>query len=151
MKLIVLDDVLDAIVQECARNYPEECCGVLLGKDDNPFERAIVQVLHVPNQREDERTRRYLIGPDAYRFADQAARAFGLDILGFYHSHPDHPAVPSTYDREHAWPWYAYMIVPVQRSGAGAPLVWVLSDDRTRFDEVELLRGTRAAPTSEAG
>ncbi|HUE97299.1 MAG TPA: Mov34/MPN/PAD-1 family protein, partial [Longimicrobiaceae bacterium] len=62
----------------------------------------------------------------------------GLEVVGFYHSHPDHPARPSSFDRDHAWPWYSYGIVPATSSGAGAPRAWRLRDDRSRFDEQEI-------------
>lgn len=65
---------------------------------------------------------------------EKDARARRLDVLGYYHSHPDHPARPSEYDRNHAWPWYSYVIVSVKRGEPKDTTSWVLSDDRSRFD-----------------
>jgi proteasome lid subunit RPN8/RPN11 len=73
------------------------------------------------------------------RVVEDAAARGGLDVLGFYHSHPDHPAIPSAFDRDHAWPWYTYVIVPVEGGEAGAPRAWQLKQDRHHFDEVRLL------------
>ena len=58
-------------------------------------------------------------------------------MLGIYHSHPDDPARPSEYDRDHAWPWYSYLILAVGRGAAGDLNAWQLRDDRTGFDPVE--------------
>jgi proteasome lid subunit RPN8/RPN11 len=90
------------------------------------------------NSREDSRRNRYLISPRELLAADRDAQKRGLDILGIYHSHPDHPARPSEYDREHALPWYSYIIVSVNRGVAGDLASWNLRDDRSAFDREEL-------------
>jgi proteasome lid subunit RPN8/RPN11 len=69
------------------------------------------------------------------RAAERAAAAAGLEIIGFFHSHPDHPARPSAFDREHAWPWYAYLIVSVEDGRAVDWRVWELQEDRSAFVE----------------
>jgi len=83
--------------------------------------------------RESEKNR-FLIDPREQVRVEKDARARGLDVLGYYHSHPDHPARPSNYDREHAWPWYSYIIVSVEQGEARDMTSWVLSEDRVRFD-----------------
>jgi len=90
--------------------------------------------------RESERNR-FLIDPLEQLRVEKDARARGLDVLGYYHSHPDHPARPSEYDRDHAWPWYSYIIVSVERGEPKDMTSWVLSDDRARFDseQIEML------------
>lgn len=125
---------IEAIRDHGRRSYPEECCGVLIGRDGGD-DRVIVRVEPADNVKDAERERRYLIHPDDVRRLDEGARAEGLDIVGFYHSHPDHPAEPSAFDREHAWPWYSYVIVPVAAAGPGAPRSWRLREDRAGFDE----------------
>lgn len=123
------------ILDHAASAYPEECCGVMVGREEPDGARTVVRVTRAENRREDERERRFLIPPDAVREAEEAAREDGLDVLGFYHSHPDHPPRPSDFDREHAWPWYSYVIIDVARGTPGVLRSWRLRDDRSGFDE----------------
>jgi len=125
-----------AMARHAAEAYPEECCGALIGTDGLP--RSVDRVVAAGNARSEERGRRYLIEPGTVRAAERAAGDDGLEVIGFYHSHPDHPARPSGFDRDHAWPWYSYVIVPATSSGAGAPRAWRLRDDRSGFDEQEI-------------
>jgi proteasome lid subunit RPN8/RPN11 len=126
---------LDAMRVHAAGGYPEEICGVLLGRDSGSDGRTIDRIVRVANARTEERGRRYTIPAESLRDIERDARADGLDVIGFYHSHPDHPAEPSVYDREHSWPWYTYVIVSVQ---AGDPVdlrAWRLQEDRSGFEE----------------
>jgi proteasome lid subunit RPN8/RPN11 len=140
---------LDQIRQHGAREYPNECCGILLGRVDGE-NKEVREVVPLKNLRreaaeaekllpldspglESERNR-FLIDPRDQIRVEKEARARGLDVVGYYHSHPDHPARPSNYDREHAWPWYSYVIVSVQRGEPKDLTSWVLTDDRKRFD-----------------
>ena len=122
--------------EEC---YPQECCGALLGHEDNSG-RAILDLLPLENRHGDSPSTRFTISPDDFRRAEQVARERGLDLVGWYHSHPDHPALPSEFDRAHAWPWYSYVIVTVARGRAGQISAWRLDDNRTRFtpDRLEI-------------
>ena len=113
--------------------YPEEGCGVMLGRDSADA-RDVVEVIPFENQREDSRANRYLIAPEQFLAADREARARGLDVIGFFHSHPDHPAQPSAFDLEHAWPYYSYLIVSVERGRAVDTRAWRLLEDRSRFE-----------------
>jgi len=122
--------------------YPEEGCGVLLGRDAGGA-RVIERVIPFENQREDERGRRYLIAPEQLFVAEREAREAGLDVVGFFHSHPDHPAVPSAFDLEHAWPYYSYLIVSVGRGRVVDARSWRLAADRARF-EPEPLEASQA-------
>lgn len=130
-------DLLERIRAHGAESYPEECCGALLGDGDGA--RKVARLIRpFANSREGGRALRYFIGPEAFSEAEAAARAEGLGVIGIYHSHPDNPARPSEYDREHAWPWFSYVIVSVER---GRPLEltsWVLAEDRARFHEEEV-------------
>lgn len=149
MSLRLTERHLDAIRTHGARDYPNECCGILLGSA-NGETKEVKEVVALKNIRSDpalaqkfvpledpgretERNR-YLIDPAEQLRIEKGARARGLEVLGYYHSHPDHPARPSDYDREHAWPWYSYIIVAVERGTPKALVSWVLSDDRSRFD-----------------
>ncbi len=123
--------------------YPEEGCGVLLGREAGQW-REVERVMGFDNRREDSRANRYLIAPEQFLEADRAAREAGLEVIGIFHSHPDHPAAPSAFDLEHAWPYYSYLIVSVERGTAGETRVWRLAEDRSRFEpetlELELGR-----------
>ena len=127
------------------RAYPEEGCGVLLGREAEG-ERWVERVIAIDNVREDSRHNRYLIAPGQFLAAEREARAADLDVIGFFHSHPDHPSEPSAFDLEHAWPWYSYLIVSVERGTVKDARSWRLTEDRTRFEPEDLLL---AAP--EAG
>jgi len=132
---------LEAIRSHAQAAYPEECCGALFGRalDASGGAREAVRAAPAENARREERARRYLLGPEAVlRLEAEAARA-GLEVIGFYHSHPDHPAEPSAFDREHAWPWYTYLIVPVRAGEPGAARAWRLAPDRSGFEPEELV------------
>jgi proteasome lid subunit RPN8/RPN11 len=132
-------EALEAIRAHAREGYPEEACGALLGPPGRDGERRIARPTRLPNAREHERRRRYLIAPDALRTLEADASRAGLEIVGFYHSHPDHPGEPSRFDLEQAWPWYTYLIVPVVAHEPGVARAWRLRDDRSGFDEEELL------------
>jgi proteasome lid subunit RPN8/RPN11 len=137
MSLMISDQLLESIREHGKRAYPNECCGVLLGRMENS-RKSVVELRPMENAREDSPRNRYLISPRDLLEAEKAARALGLDIVGVYHSHPDHPARPSEFDREHAFPWYSYIIVSVR---GGEPLdltSWTLRDDRSAFDAEDL-------------
>ncbi len=122
-----------AIAQDADAAYPNECCGFLLGRA-NGEERFVEATVPARNDFErDERFHRFLITPRAYLDGEKVARERGLDIVGFYHSHPDAPARPSPYDLDHAWPWYSYVIVGISATGPGEATSWVLNDDRSQF------------------
>jgi len=118
--------------------YPYECCGFLLGRIQ-ANRRMVLQTRAASNQRADSPQNRYEISPKDYLRLDREARESGLDIIGFYHSHPDHPARPSTFDLENAWPGLVYVIVAVNHGKAGAITAGVLSDDRSRFLPEEIV------------
>jgi len=124
--------ILDQIRQHGEDTYPEECCGFLLGTADEDNQATALH--QVPNRQEDRRTHRYTITPADYRNADEAARAKGLDIVGMYHSHPDHPAQPSATDlAEATFPGYTYIVVSVTSGTATDLTAWTLAPDRSAF------------------
>lgn len=128
--------LLSAIEEHSRRDYPDECCGILLGSGEG--DATAVELREVANVREDERRRRFVISPRDYLAAERAARESGLSLLGFYHSHPDHPARPSEFDREHAWPNLHYVIIAVEKGAPGRSTSWTLTEDRGAFVEEEL-------------
>jgi proteasome lid subunit RPN8/RPN11 len=127
------------------REYPRECCGLLLGRLEGGGRKAVVEVFPVSNAREEEaRHNRSLITPEEYLRGERHARARRLDIVGNYHSHPDHPAAPSQFDLEHAWPTWSYVIVSVREGKAADVRSWELAADRSRFDEEEIMEGVES-------
>ena len=120
--------------------YPEEGCGVLLGRDEGE-DRLVERVVTLENRRGERRHDRYLITPEQVLEAERAGREVGLEVAGFFHSHPDHPAVPSAFDLEQAWPYYSYVIVSLERGRVAETRSWRLAEDRSRFDPetIELL------------
>ena len=133
MSLKISEELLDGIREHGKKAYPNECCGVLLGRIEDS-RKAVVELRAMENTREDSPRTRYLISSRELLEAEKAARARGLDIVGVYHSHPDHPARPSEFDREHAFPWYSYIIVSVHGGNPVDLASWTLRDDRSAFD-----------------
>ena len=128
MTLRLSASLVDAIRREGERAYPAECCGVLAGRPGEV--REVLKLVPMTNRRTDD-PHRYLIAPDDLRRIEAELRSSGLEVLGCYHSHPDHPAAPSPFDTNQAWPWYSYIIVRVDRAGAAELTSWVLDDDRS--------------------
>ncbi|MGA2141945.1 MAG: M67 family metallopeptidase [Brevinematales bacterium] len=133
---------IDEIVKNGEGDYPYECCGILFGKFEKNKSKTVERVLSISNARDkDNRHNRFLITPEEMMRAESAARKNKTDILGFYHSHPDHPAAPSQYDMEHAWPLYSYIIVSVKDGKAGDITSWELETDRSKFNPEILDKG----------
>jgi len=140
-RLTITPGVDQAIRAHGQETYPHECCGALLGRDDR-----VTETLALPNTTEEGPRRRFLVRPSDYREAERRASEIGAELLGFYHSHPDHPARPSQYDLEHAWPTFGYVIVAVASGAAGDMTVWYLKDDRSTFEEGTLIYGENPHP-----
>jgi proteasome lid subunit RPN8/RPN11 len=145
MALKLGDGVRDAIRAHGVETYPNECCGALIGRDG-----VVMAAFALPNTTEEGPRRRFLVRPQDYREAERQASARGGDLLGFYHSHPDHPARPSQYDLDHAWPFFSYVIVSVK---AGVPedmTSWRLREDRSTFDAEDLTYAQHDSDTHSA-
>ena len=134
MQKLRVDATIDAEIRRHGEEtYPHECCGALVGSGNH-----VTATVALPNTTEEGPRRRFMVRPSDYRVAEQKASELGGDLLGFYHSHPDHPARPSQYDLDHAWPTFAYIIVAVASGKSEAMTVWYLKEDRSAFDEGEL-------------
>jgi len=121
--------------------YPNECCGILIGEIDGAGVKTVKRVEPIRNAREDgEQYHRFLITPEDMLRAEKTARAAKMDVVGFYHSHPDHPAVPSGYDKDHALPFYSYVIVSVEKGRTKDLTSWELTADRTDFLPEDVLQ-----------
>ena len=131
---------VEAIRAHGVQEFPHECCGVILG-DLASGVKVVRELRPLPNVHEDGHERRYLVSPDAMFALLQEERRTKRKILGFYHSHPDHPALPSVYDRDWASPWYTYIIVSVMQGNPEAMTAWQLDDDRQNFlpDPIETI------------
>lgn len=136
-----LRDRIDAALCDA---YPHEGCGFLVGESD-AAEIRVRAVRPAENARQDSPHDRYLIEPEEFLRAIQEADVSGLDVVGFYHSHPDAPGVPSIFDRDHAWPRYAYLVVSVRDRTVRECRAWMLDEERREFDEVEIRDPVRAA------
>ena len=131
--LRLMPGIADAIRHHGVETYPNECCGALIGADG-----VVTQVAPLPNTTEEGARRRFLIRPSDYTFVEQEAARVNQELLGFYHSHPDHPARPSQYDLDHAFPFFWYVIVSIQQAKPDRMTVWRLADDRSQFREASL-------------
>jgi proteasome lid subunit RPN8/RPN11 len=158
MALRISQAQVDAIREHGAHDYPNECCGIMLGSelDGAKVVRELApisnlrheqvrseDVLPLADPRRESERNRFLMDPREVARVEAEARARGLDIIGYYHSHPDHPARPSEYDREHAWPWLSYVIIRIEAGNPRDYASWILADDRSRFENepVVLIQG----------
>jgi proteasome lid subunit RPN8/RPN11 len=137
--LTLNESVITAIRDHGRETYPHECCGALIGR-----EGEAVEACPLPNTTEEGPRRRFLIRPADYRAAETRASERGVELLGFYHSHPDHPAEPSQYDLDHAWPSFSYVIVSVREGRPEEMRCWRLREDRSQFDEDRIVAVSRA-------
>ncbi len=126
-----------AIRAHAAKDYPHECCGFLVGRADCDTV-TVMRTVSAANTRDDSPRNRFEIDPGDLVKTDKAARAEGLGVVGFYHSHPDAPARPSEFDREHAWAGYCYVIVSVQAGRPREMRSWRLREDHQAFAEEEI-------------
>ena len=137
MSVTIGPDVDAAIRQHGVATYPNECCGALIGRDG-----VVTGTYALPNTTEEGPRRRFLVRPQDYREAEKQAGVSGGELLGFYHSHPDHPARPSQYDLDHAWPFFSYIIVAVREGVPEDMTSWRLREDRSAFDQEDLIQKT---------
>ena len=129
MALVLHTTVADAIRRHGSETYPNECCGALIGRDG-----VVSSAYALPNTTDEGPRRRFRVRPEDYREAERQASQARGELLGFYHSHPDHPARPSQYDLDHAWPFFSYIIVAVRGGQPEDMTSWRLREDRSAFD-----------------
>lgn len=126
-----------AVVDDAERSHPDECCGFLFGvRREGAVEVTRAYAVH--NQREVNRRRRFEISPGDFMTAESRADGWGLELVGIYHSHPDHPAIPSAYDQERALPNLLYLIVGTRQGRVAEERWWELKPDRSGFEEVSM-------------
>ena len=141
----IINGAYKTMINHIKNTYPEEGCGALIGKENNI--RLVKKVIPIENKVEKLRTRRYVIDPEDIINVENKAEEEKLELLGFFHSHPDTPAKPSTFDLEHSWPWYSYIIISINHKEVSNIIQeeitlasWRLKDDRSKFDEEELIK-----------
>jgi proteasome lid subunit RPN8/RPN11 len=130
-----------AVAAHGEATYPHECCGAMLGEIVGDV-RTVKRLLQIENARTDAAHHRFLVTDKDYLRAEHEADAAGLSLLGFYHSHPDHPARPSETDLRSAFPSFSYVIVQVMAGRARDMTSWVLAEDRSAFVPEEILAET---------
>jgi proteasome lid subunit RPN8/RPN11 len=144
-KLVLTPAQVSQIEVEGAQTYPNECCGIMIGRDvsDGACTRRIVERLEPMANVFDpqQQKRRFAVDPLALMRAEKSASADGKLVLGFYHSHPDHPARPSEFDREHAWPFYSYVIVSIAKGEPVDMTSWLLDDQTETFSRQDIEQG----------
>ena len=133
--MIVLEtDAQKVIVQDAVDAFPDECCGFVFGHEDPDGRRVITEARVVTNVKEGDKRRRFEIAPPDYLGAEKYAEEQQIELLGVYHSHPNHPAVPSEHDRAAAQPFFSYLIISVNDKIPGAIRSWRLNDEG-QFEE----------------
>ena len=132
--IYLTEEIINQISKHGESDYPNECCGFILGDFIDEESRGI-EYLPATNTKEENRERRFLIDPMAYQKAEDKADERGLSVISIVHSHPDHPDKPSEFDREHAWPGFSYIIISVQNGNAVSYRSWQLNADRKFFIE----------------
>src|SRR5215470_13568740 len=111
--IIIEPRVRQLMVEDALNTFPDECCGFLFGREEHDGTRQIVDILVVDNSKEGDKTRRFEISPQDYMAAETHALDHDWILLGIYHSHPKHPAIPSEHDRLSAQPYFSYVIISV--------------------------------------
>lgn len=114
--------------------FPDECCGFMFGTESEDGSRTVSQALPVFNSATENRVRRFVIAPKDYMSAERFAEENNVQLLGIYHSHPNHPAIPSEHDRVAAQPWFSYVIISVQDGTVNHTRSWLLNES-FQFDE----------------
>lgn len=136
---------LDRIRAHAERDYPHECCGILLGRAD-AARRQVAAPAAMRNANAASPENRFEFDPRQHLEVQRQARERGLEVIGFYHSHPDHPARPSVFDLENAsWPGLSYLIVAVAQGRAATVNSYELAEDRSHFLQEEVVVGAQGA------
>lgn len=136
--LIIPREILDDIFGHSTETHPEECCGILVGRDEGE-NRVITRSHRAENVSKERRHERYLIDERKLIEVMKSTRGLPVDVVGFYHSHPDYPSRPSGYDIETAaWPGYSYLIVSVEKEGVVSVQSWVMPDGGDSFVEEKI-------------
>lgn len=135
--MINIDKVKKELIKDATRTFPDECCGFLFGNEKDE-EREIIEILVVDNAKEGDKRRRFEITAKDYIKAERYAEDRGLALLGIYHSHPNHPSVPSEHDRISAQTFFSYLIISLTEEEINSIQSWLLNED-FQFEEEKIL------------
>ncbi|HUQ65937.1 MAG TPA: M67 family metallopeptidase [Flavitalea sp.] len=119
---------------DAVKAFPDECCGFMFGYEDEAGTRVVTDVLPINNSAVENRKRRFEIAAKDYMKGERYAMENDVTLLGIYHSHPNHPAIPSEHDRVAAQPFFSYVIISTESDGVKNTRSWVLND-QSQFDE----------------
>jgi len=136
--IIIEPGVRQLMIEDAINTFPDECCGFLFGREEHDGTRILVDILAVDNSKEGDKRRRFEISPLDYMTAEQHALDDDWTLLGIYHSHPNHPAIPSEHDRVAAQPFFSYVIVSVLEKEVVTLRSWVLNDNQ-QFEEEKII------------
>ena len=132
----IKQDILQKILEHAKAGYPHECCGLLLGNLTSP--KRVTDAVGAENTNKERAVDRYEMNPDELLKIEREARQAGLEVVGVYHSHPDHPSSPSEFDRQRGWPEYSYIIVAVKGGTETEAKSWTFIEEDEPFGEEEL-------------
>lgn len=135
--IVIENEARNLMVEDAVRAFPDECCGFMFGTEDADDSRVIRDILVVNNSKEGDKTRRFEISPLDYLKAEQYAIDNNFSLLGIYHSHPKHPAIPSETDRRSAQPFFSYLIISVLETNIITLRSWRLNESE-QFDEEKI-------------
>lgn len=137
LPIFIEQTALQVMQEDALRSFPDECCGFFFGVEQD--RRMVHSATPVVNSREGDKRRRFSISPDDYRRAELHALTSGIQLLGVYHSHPLHPAVPSEHDLAAAMPWFSYIILSVEPQGIVSVRSWQLNAQNRFSEEIMIL------------
>ncbi|MBK5270189.1 MAG: M67 family metallopeptidase [Bacteroidia bacterium] len=132
--IIIEPHIRKLMTEDAVNTFPDECCGFLFGIEKNE-DRVITEIQIVNNSKVGDKRRRFEISPKDYLKAEQYAEKNELQLLGVYHSHPNHPAIPSEHDRVAAQPWFSYIIISVINKRLDVIRSWRLNDEQQFLEE----------------
>jgi len=135
--IIIEPSVRELMIEDAVNTFPDECCGFLFGREETDGTRIVLDILVVDNSKEGDKTRRFEISPLDYMTAEQHALDHDWTLLGVYHSHPNHPAIPSEHDRKAAQPYFSYVIVSVLNNEIITLRSWLLNEEQ-QFEEEKI-------------
>lgn len=137
--MIIIDyHIRELMIEDAVNTFPDECCGFLFGREETDGTRVIQDLLVVDNAKQGDKTRRFEISPLDYMTAEQHALDHGWTLLGIYHSHPNHPAIPSEHDRKAAQPFFSYVIISILNNEIITLRSWLLNEEQ-QFEEEKII------------
>jgi proteasome lid subunit RPN8/RPN11 len=137
--MIILESrIRQLLTDDAVDTFPDECCGFLFGREERDGTRVVIDILVVDNSKQGDKTRRFEISPTDYMTAERHALINDWDLLGIYHSHPRHPAIPSEHDRVAAQPYFSYVIISVMDKDTVDFRSWLLNEEQ-QFEEEKIM------------